>query len=130
MGACPKCAKEGVQWQDNPHRCERGASKKRLVDDGEDEWWTWDAWTARDCRYCRFSRDAALRCVEDKRVMVVGDSVTMQFCNFLACANAGAGWPYSAPLPLPLTSGIFPAPAISCSLWQRSTFSNPMNAFP
>lgn len=40
-------------------------------------------------QYCRFSRDKALNCLDNKRITLVGDSVSMQLCSYLQCAYHG-----------------------------------------
>ncbi|KAK3242188.1 hypothetical protein CYMTET_48108, partial [Cymbomonas tetramitiformis] len=64
---------------------------------GNRTWPMYDAWVGRLaaggglCRYCRFSREAALHCLQTRRVTVVGDSVPVQFCSYFQCAVAGEG---------------------------------------
>mmetsp|Transcript_47891 Transcript_47891/g.89220 ORF Transcript_47891/g.89220 Transcript_47891/m.89220 type:complete len:644 (+) Transcript_47891:188-2119(+) len=89
IGGCPKC--DNVDTSVHPKRCSTGVfdSKRRLADGGVPDWSVWDSWTGRDCRYCRFSRDKALNCLDNKRITLVGDSVSMQLCSYLQCAYHG-----------------------------------------
>ena len=67
----------GGGWRDGRWgRCEATAEPAaRLVDGAPVPWDSWSTWVGGDCRYCRFDRPAALRCLSDKRLLIVGDSV-------------------------------------------------------
>eukprot|EP00976_Prorocentrum_cordatum_P029580 602190-Prorocentrum_minimum.AAC.1 len=61
-----------------PKTCDdAGGHGGRRLGGGEyEEWHTWDMWSGRGCRYCRYDRVAALKCLQGKRLVMVGDSVS------------------------------------------------------
>eukprot|EP00850_Spirogloea_muscicola_P012861 SM000085S23211 [mRNA] locus=s85:98672:101551:+ [translate_table: standard] len=46
-------------------------------------WLNFERWRAHDCDYPRFDQSAGEACLAKHRIVVVGDSVAMQECNFL-----------------------------------------------